>query len=210
MKKLSILLFFVTIGLMSFGQLTGSAHDFNDGAGLGNDAWNTMASNKMCGPCHTPHNASQAASGPLWSHTLSTAVFTIYTSPFNTMEAVPGQPSGVSLYCLSCHDGTVNLNDHDYGTSADAMTGTALVGTDLSDDHPVSFAWDGTFTDPELYDPTTQLSGLPAGGTITTDMLFSGTLQCGSCHDVHNYAGIPGLLLKTNISSELCLTCHNK
>ncbi|NOY60274.1 MAG: cytochrome C, partial [Calditrichaeota bacterium] len=80
-------------------------------------------------------------------------------------------------------------------------------------DHPVSFTYDAALasTDGGLYDPTSQTSGL--GGTIDADMLYSSKLQCASCHDVHNNHsnGTSGhLLVKSNASSALCLTCHNK
>jgi len=218
MKKLSLLFLFTAIAFISFGQLATSAHDFTDGAsitgGLGNDNWNTLATNHMCGPCHTPHGGNSAASGPLWSHDISVAAFTVYTSPFGTLDAgALGQPSGVSLFCLSCHDGTVNLNAHNDGADDTPISGTGLVGTDLGDDHPVSFTYDAALAtlDGELYNPVTQNSGL--GGTINDDMLFGGNMECGSCHDVHNAAGLAinqGLLVMSNANSALCLTCHNK
>ncbi len=90
------------------------------------------------------------------------------------------------------------------------MTGNALVGTDLSNDHPVSFTYDGALAlaDLGLFDPTNTQSGL--GGTITATMLQGGKVQCASCHDVHNSANLPNLLLKSNAASALCLTCHDK
>jgi predicted CXXCH cytochrome family protein len=47
-------------------------------------------------------------------------------------------------------------------------------------------------------------------GTINTNLLSSGKMQCSSCHDVHNSAGVLGLLRKSNAGSALCLTCHHK
>jgi predicted CXXCH cytochrome family protein len=88
--------------------------------------------------------------------------------------------------------------------------GGALIGTDLSNDHPVSFVYDANLanSDGGLYDPTNTQSGL--GGTINEDMLIGAKVQCASCHDVHNGYGNPHLLLKANDASALCLTCHNK
>src|SRR6185295_2546550 len=84
----------------------------------------------------------------LWSHSLSAATYTPYTS--TTMKAIVGQPTGESKLCLSCHDGTVALGlMHRQKANAPArlagvrMTpGRAVLGTDLSDDHPVSFSYD--------------------------------------------------------------------
>jgi hypothetical protein len=100
-----------------------------------------------------------------------------------------GQPSGVSKLCLSCHDGTVAEDSFGGQVGTTFMSGSALVGTDLSNDHPISFTYDDTLAgnDGGLYPPSTTNSGL--GGTIAADMLFGGSMECGSCHDVHNADG---------------------
>ncbi len=51
-------------------------------------------------------------------------------------------------------------------------------------------------------------SGL--GGTIKSDLLINGKLECISCHDVHGERGQKNLLIMSNTKSRLCLTCHNK
>jgi len=98
-------------------------------------------------------------------------------------------------------------------TGSTFISGDANFGTDLSNDHPVSFTYNNALAtaDGGLHPPTTQSSGL--GGTISADMLFgtaSDQVECASCHDVHNAANIPALLLKPNTGSALCLTCHAK
>ncbi len=190
---------FVAGSMNSFAVITGSAHDFS------NDAWNS--SSQICLPCHTPHNAN-ATYKPLWNHAITASTFTVYSN--SSMDATVGQPDGASKLCLSCHDGTVALGSYGGATGTTMITGTALLGTDLSNDHPVSFTYDAALatTDGELYNPTTANSGL--GGTIAADMLESGKVQCSSCHDVHNTANVAKLLVKTNAASALCLTCHNK
>jgi len=205
MKKINIILtlfFLFAFANLSFGQIAGSAHDFSD------DAWNP--GDRICIVCHTPHNAVVSPDAPLWNHELTVAAFTLYTSP--TLDATDmGQPAGASLLCLSCHDGTVALEN--FGgttTGTELITGGALVGTDISNDHPISFTYDATLatTDGGLFDPTTANSGL--GGTIDADLLFAGQMQCASCHDVHNSGGNTFLLRVDNAASALCLTCHNK
>ena len=206
MKKLALSL--ATAILLVFSQIgyaqtiVGSAHDFSG------QSWNTTT--EICVVCHTPHNAvTSVASAPLWNHAVTNATFTPYSS--GTLNAVVGQPDGSSKLCLSCHDGTVALENFGGVTNGTQfITGAALVGTNLSNDHPVSFTYDATLAanDGGLFNPTTTQSGL--GGTITNTMLTAGKMQCSSCHDVHNGAGIAGLLLKTNASSALCLTCHDK
>jgi predicted CXXCH cytochrome family protein len=205
MKKL--LVFFVcallTTGL--YAAITGSLHDFSAGGWSGGE---------ICLPCHTPHNAKVPPDDlvPLWNHDVTSAVFTVYSSPTGTLDAgALGQPAGVSKACLSCHDGTVGLDA--YGTNVpvpNMIGGVYDLGTDLSNDHPISFTYDTALAtaDGELFDPATDPSGL--GGTIANDMLFTDQLECASCHDVHNTAAVASLLVKSNAASALCLTCHDK
>ncbi len=197
---------------LSFGQtISGTPHDMSA------EAWNPATTNKLCGTCHTPHNALAIVETPLWSHTVSVAAYTMYTSAqSSTFDATPAAaPDGNSKLCLSCHDNTVAMDDFVGVTSASGTmsveyaASTAIVGTDLSNDHPISFTYDAALatTDGGLYDPTTTNSGL--GGTIDADMLFSGKMQCASCHNPHDnqYTSFQRM---SNTNSELCLTCHNK
>ncbi len=183
--------------------ITGSGHDFS-----GIVAWNPGG--EICQPCHTPHNAMDPSTyEPLWNHQVTAATFTLYGS--STLDATDlTQPAGASLLCLSCHDGTIALeNFGGVTTGTNFITGNALLGTSLAEDHPVSFTYNAALVtlDPGL-NATTAASGL--GGTIAEDMLFADKMECASCHDVHDAAGEDFLLLKANTASALCLTCHNK
>ncbi len=203
MKKLSVLTTILILAFVSisFGQtIVGSAHDFST------ETWNP--SGEVCIVCHTPHHAI-STDAPLWNHEVTTATFTTYSS--STLDATVGQPDGTSKMCLSCHDGTVAVDNFGGQTGGNEfISGDDLIGTDLSNDHPISFTYDATLAtnDGGLYDPTSTNSGL--GGTIADDMLSGGKLQCSSCHDVHNGSGVAKLLVKSNANSALCLTCHNK
>jgi hypothetical protein len=110
-------------------------------------------------------------------------------------------------------------------TGTDYMTGNAAVGrgpNDLTDDHPISFTYDTALatTDVGLFDPASKTVIIGSGsftktGTISAAMLYSGKLQCSSCHDVHNNfvaGGVNGspLLKISKTGSALCLACHNK
>ena len=202
-KNLLLVCGFALIAQLGFGQISGTKHDFSAAA------WN--ATTEICIVCHTPHNADNTvAEAPLWNHeTTATATFTLYnTGTFNGSGTI-GQPDGSSKLCLSCHDGTVALeNFGNTTTGTNFIPANANFGTDLSNDHPISFTYDAALVaaDGELF-ATTTASGL--GSDIATDMLFAGKVQCASCHDVHG-TGIPNLLLKSNAGSALCLTCHNK
>ncbi|RMD81165.1 MAG: cytochrome C [Candidatus Dadabacteria bacterium] len=194
----------VGLGARASANIVGSAHDFSS------YGW---SNGEICVPCHTPHNAdTSVAQAPLWNHEVTTATYTVYSNAA-TLDATVGQPNGISKLCLSCHDGTVAVDA--FGGAAgntfiSSIDPDADFGTDLSDDHPISFTYDTALAnaDGELFDPATTNSGL--GGTIQDDMLFSDQLECASCHDVHNVAGNPYLLVKDNTASALCLTCHDK
>ncbi len=174
--------------------ITGSPHDLS-GQGWGTD--------QICIFCHTPHNAQTTQTVPLWNHATTAATFTLYSS--STLNAVPGQPTGASKACLSCHDGTVAIDSYGSRTGANTMSGSELLGTDLSNDHPVSFAYDAALAtaDGGLVSPGSAsqvVAGIP---------LFATKLECASCHDVHNNSA--GKFLRVaNTGSALCLKCHNK
>ncbi len=201
--KVLTVIFLTCMVQVGMAQISGSAHDFS------NKIWNP--SHETCVVCHTPHNAVTGIDAPLWNHELTQATFTVYSSPTFDGSGTIGQPNGNSKLCLSCHDGTVaadNFGGASNNTSY--VRGSALLGTDLSNDHPISFTYDATLAtaDGGLYDPGTQTSGL--GGTIASDLLFNNKLQCASCHDVHNGSGLDYLLVISNVGSALCLTCHDK
>ena len=181
--------------------IKGSSHDFT-GSG-----WSY---GQLCSPCHTPHRADTTVPGaPLWNHEVTTATYTVYSSP--TLDATDvGQPTGVSRLCLSCHDGTVALDSFGGATGSSFVSAPSNVGTDLSNDHPISFTYDAGLAaaDGGLHDPTTAGSGL--GKSIDEDLLFNHRVECASCHDVHNTGGYPRLLRMNNTGSALCLTCHDK
>jgi predicted CXXCH cytochrome family protein len=202
------------LALPAAAQITTSVHDLNS---YTTDPI-TMPDGRICVACHTPHNAN-TTDAPLWNHAASAGGHTPYDS--GTLDAIVGAPAGVSLLCLSCHDGSAALDSFGAGTRTDntpgtvTLTGNALLDIDLSNDHPVSFTYDTALStvDVELHDPSGSPSGL--GGNIDVDMLFglgNDQMECSSCHDVHNGPSVvqDPLLIKTNTASALCFTCHDK
>lgn len=181
--------------------IANSAHDFSD------EAW---SGNEICIVCHTPHNADvMVSNAPLWNHQVTTATFTVYNT--TTMDATLGQPDGISKLCLSCHDGTVAIDSFAGSTGSLLITGPANAGTDLSNDHPISFVYDAALaaTDGSLFDPTSKITVL--GGSIRADLLNGDDkVECSSCHDVHNSEDNDYLLRIDNTGSSLCMTCHDK
>lgn len=179
-----------------FAAISGSDHDFSGSGWSGGES---------CKVCHTPHTGKGNTLVPLWNHaTTSQDPYLLYDS--STLDAAVGQPTGSSKACLSCHDGTVAVDSFGDATGTYKITGNSNVGTDLSNDHPVSFTYDTALatTDPGLKNPSEAAISALLKGTGHNRM------ECSSCHDVHNSAGVEGLLVKSNAFSALCLTCHAK
>ncbi|MBF0263521.1 MAG: hypothetical protein HQL97_16980, partial [Magnetococcales bacterium] len=215
---------------------------------------------QVCVFCHTPHAATQASgvNAPLWNRQLSTSSYTTYesTSIDADISELRQGPGGTSKLCLSCHDGTLALGSVNVlngqtsqtinlsGTASGKMpagegsdTGfTRNLGSDLSNDHPISFIFDSNLAsaDGELREPpftsgSTLITGQRQAGVSPKPVipLDENKVQCASCHDPHirdpnETASIKFLRLnrfqKANPSGEnfssvndiICLACHNK
>jgi predicted CXXCH cytochrome family protein len=160
---------------------------------------------QICIFCHTPHNASPQI--PLWNRQNPGQNYIPYSS--STIDAAPGQPTGASQLCLSCHDGTIALGDLLSRDTDVQMTGGVTVmpnrrsnlGTDLSDDHPISFPYTESLAtlDGKLASPSTLV------GPVKLDA--SGQLQCTSCHDPHEDRN-GKFLVMSDANGALCETCH--
>ena len=200
--KLTALTALLAVPALTQGAtIVGTPHDLRSGGGSSYKG----VSDQTCIYCHTPHNGLSTLI-PLWNHpTTATATFTLYPSG-GTLNAVLGQPTGASKACLSCHDGTLAPNSHAAVTGSGAITGADLLGTDLSNDHPISFTYDAALAtaDGGLVAPSSTalvVAGIP---------LFSGKLECASCHNVHDNTTASPFLRFSNASSGLCVKCHNK
>jgi len=197
---------FVLVGMLASpvarGGVAGSPHDFTT---LG---W---SEDELCVACHTPHDADESTIplyGPLWNHELTTATFTLYSSP--TMYGTPIQPTGPSLLCLSCHDGSVAIDSYGGVTGTTFMSGLGLIGTDLSDDHPISIAWEHQTQQGNCFDCHDVRGGTDGPTFISPLPFYDGRVECPTCHDVHDTSGTADLLQISNDGSELCLHCHGK
>jgi len=63
---------------------------------------------EVCVYCHTPHGGNSQA--PLWNRNVNTpGNYDLYNS--TTMDNPPTTISGVSLACLSCHDGAIAVDE---------------------------------------------------------------------------------------------------
>ncbi|MBN1223277.1 MAG: hypothetical protein JXB23_08495 [Candidatus Aminicenantes bacterium] len=165
----------------------------------------TDETSMICIFCHTSHNAVNYP--PLWNREESSVVYNLYGS--STLFSIPDQPDGATKLCLSCHDGTIALGRIIYPPSDFSMQNTvgnrmspdseANLGSDLSDDHPVSF------------DPSSAVSS--SSELVHPDPMDDvgydaySKIQCTACHDPHDEA-IPKFLAKSNLNAGLCKTCH--
>lgn len=172
---------------------------------------------RVCIFCHTPHHAnddSRMEIGLLWSRPISDEYLPYYTT---TLEAspLPNQPTGTSRLCLSCHDGTIALGMLKGGTTLPGIASAipsnrgSYLGTDLRNDHPVSFPYDSLLhsRDLELKDPAL----LPPEIRLDPGTNF---IQCTTCHDAHRDPSPPNskFLIIPNYKNGtlLCKTCHDK
>lgn len=209
----------ITPALMA-GSVIASKHDLRS-SNLGPITGQT----EVCVSCHTPHQPAGQATDPLWNHTLSgQGTYGVYGS--TTLNAVPvdvGGGTSATNLCLSCHDGTIAVgsqynpqNGVTLGYVAAGagnvsgtgfITGNPLVGTDLTNDHPVNFTYNAALV-------TADAAGGPSGlndptGALVVALLRGGMVQCSSCHNPHdNQFG--AFLVKSNVGSALCVTCHIK
>lgn len=225
----------------------------------------TTGTAEVCVFCHTPHASNTTVPAPLWNKKANTGTYTLYSSSTAQMNNTSaGTVGSISLACLSCHDGTQAMDNiinapgsggYDAtgggavglsytwntgaGVTVDAdgklTSGVAMLGTDLSNDHPVGMRYcgataavpSGTTTNCTesgwvapykvgstwFIDTTTSTTvrnkadmTLYIGGPVTTE---GQQVECATCHDVHNPDN--GTFLRiSNANSAVCTACHAK
>jgi len=134
------------------------------------------------------------------------------------------QPTGNSVSCLSCHDGTVGLDEilnppNGYtgeGPAANPIEACGLCHSggnprggldfegvwfkpeDLRDQHPISI----------LYAPGRDLGFNSAAEIQAAGLkLFDGKVQCMTCHEPHSQRFRPFLRIP-NTGQNFCMVCH--
>ncbi len=184
--------------------IAGSDHNFSG------QGW---SQGEICLPCHTTHNTDTSiTNAPLWNHELTdpATTYTLYGGATGVIR--DDALDGFSILCMSCHDGTVALDSFGGTTGTSFMTGSELVGTDLSNDHPVGATGEYPTTDPSFQPLVTWVTS--NWGLVTmNDPAGPGTIDvvsCVSCHEPHNAGGFNNMTRISNASSALCLTCHIK
>lgn len=173
-----------------------------------------------CVYCHAPH--ATAGTRPLWNRRLPTGPYRMYEDPLD-MIADP-QPTGTTRLCLSCHDGTIGLDDilvrpvgwsgsgphretieectscHNGGNPAGGLNweNVWFRPQDMRDQHPISIQYDAS-RDAGFH----PASAVTAAGLV----LENGRVQCNTCHEPHSARYRPFLRVP-NSNRSLCLICH--
>lgn len=191
-------------------RIINTSHNLNNYPGV------TIPGNRVCLPCHTPHNAYPDAGDitqVLWNHEETDVVFEMYTTL--TKRTGTG-PDGPSKMCLSCHDGVTAIDN--YGNPSGGMSGGTIVMTgplaigsdaDLTDDHPIGLEYP-TDRPAEYNDPATFAPGINNGpGLRLASIDGADRVECSSCHEPHNN-GLGRFLRVPIQESYLCLQCHIK
>jgi hypothetical protein len=193
-----------------------------------------------CAMCHTPHSGT--GDYPLWNRAIPGVVYEMYNSPSFDMNEGK-QPQAPSALCLACHNGvysslvnypgpgSIDNASYDYEMNPGLW---AMLGTDLKDDHPVSFTYvpskDNTQDSNEFPQPipspvTPDRKWIPdTTGNIRYPLYGANhdQFECATCHAVHdtvNYTGknfVGGksvgtqvfFLRKDNAGSSMCADCH--
>lgn len=216
---------------MSSPESVRSTSTADTGAGV-------YATNEICVFCHFPHSGGAY---PLWNRDLDDeGAFTpidLTSLDFLALQGgVPSPPDSDSRLCLSCHSGlqsvgAVNqVGDYALGTgeaigmvgadagdimpagSSGAASGfTRRLGTDLTNDHPISFTYTPTLAD--------------ADGELRNEAVAV-SMECAVCHDPHlsDTGADPRKFLRYNrlqkaapsggtfdeTNDIICLKCHDK
>ncbi len=177
---------------------------------------------ETCIYCHTPHGGGTI--GPLWNRPTPSGPYRMYDrSPLDMI--MDPQPTGNSLACLSCHDGTIGLdeiinvpNDYSGGGARREPIETCATECHTGGDPEGGFNWENVWFRPDrlrdqhpisiLYDPSRDptfrsIAEVEAAGI----RLYDGKVQCGSCHNPHSQQNRPFLRV-SNAGGTMCSVCH--
>lgn len=256
-KRISLLalisLFVVIATYAHAGTIVGSKHDFSAAnvattpfAGV----WEVpgpggfpLVIDEVCVFCHTPHGSSRNVPGmtnpPLWNRTNSPSPvvptafsYSMYSSA--TMSAtVSSSPTGISMMCMSCHDGVtsiaVGVMMNAPGSGNPAVTANGISGNGAMGDvynGSMFLGWGpnlgeavpgvpGTINlsndHPISFDWPSNKPGLRTSPTNTSLRRFGAgnRVECATCHWVHDPTNVPFLAM-SNAGSAMCIACHDK
>jgi predicted CXXCH cytochrome family protein len=206
MKKAFAIALALVAGSAS-AAVVNSKHNIGNYNGVGSGG--AVGGGDVCYFCHAAHNTGTIA--PLWARNNPTnGGYTTFQSGTISVN-IAGTIDNFSLACMSCHDGTVAVNQTikgKLGTNAGNVyiaAGNTRIGPDLSNDHPVSLQW------PAPDSVNGLLPSVPApfrtyntsrGGTALTQ-----AMTCGTCHAVHDTTYSKFLRANPNAAG-FCALCH--
>jgi predicted CXXCH cytochrome family protein len=205
MNKSIVALALAVFASTASAAITNSRHDFI------NNGYVTTTPASTCVFCHVPHGGQTGTAGlPLWAPGRSlitpTAYYTGLTTTAGLALTITSVDAKGSRTCLGCH---ASGSTTDMGTSIplppNLTSGRDLIlGTDISNDHPIGDQL--TITQGQKgMQASIVLGGLTIANGVTT-------MQCSTCHDVHNTTGTtqPGSKLLRSYTGDFCIACHNK
>jgi predicted CXXCH cytochrome family protein len=162
-------------------------------------------------PCPLCHLVKEngARVNPEWDPQQESGFFAAYTDASAPSQR-PWRPQGVSLVCLSCHDGMIGP-DRVVASGVGPLAWNAVrpdVGTIFSSDHPISVSYGWTDERPRI----TSLNASHDGRAGSALPLFGdrrAEVECASCHNAH-YETFDAFLRLAAAQGRLCTTCHRK
>lgn len=202
--RVAKLLAVATLALGAVGAHAGIANTkHNLGANnAANENYMTTGTTEICVFCHTPHASNTNVKAPLWNKPVNAgSTYTTYTTAVSATIDGSVDMSGISLACLSCHDGTQAMDtminkpgSGGYNAAGSTITGgvwtgtrqdgtgkminagefISMLGTDLTNDHPVGIQYCG--------------GGVSTGGASTS------AASTGNCRDADFNAPQNGLI----------------
>lgn len=216
MKKLLVAAALAFVASTASATIAGGSHDMSSAGNVGKYGAPQLSA---CAFCHAAHlntvTGTPMAGGPLWNRAQPAPAggYTLYTSTTLSAVAATGAALGTPSYtCLSCHDGASDMGATVVGTQGWAtpqvMTGFAVVGQVLSNDHPVGITYNTA--DATLVNGVgTVADTLPTDTTVGT---YGGRVECGSCHDAHGTSNgaTGGASFLRVAATTLCAACHIK
>lgn len=196
----------IAVAALALGALGAQAGIANTKHNLGannaaNENYMTAGTTEICVFCHTPHASNINVKAPLWNKPVAAgSSYTTYTTAVSATIDGSVDMSGISLACLSCHDGTQAMDtminkpgSGGYNVAGSAIGGTwtgarqdgtgkminagefiSMLGQDLTNDHPVGIQYCG--------------GGVNTGGASTT------AASTGTCRDADFNAPQNGLI----------------
>ena len=194
------------LSLNNYGEVCVYCHTpHSANTSIGAPLWNRNASSTtytvygsptmQTSPSNPPSGISRACLSCHDGVQATDAIINAPGSGFNTGGPWYGQTA--APYHFAMKEGANNCGECHVGSPGHDARGTYL-GTDLSNDHPVSMSYPSG-------SQFNAASSVESGGL----KLYNSKVECPSCHNVHD-PGIVPFLRKSNSGSALCLTCHIK